>query len=234
MPGIRDRKNRSGAGRTGRLRRWLTIAAQLCVLGLLVWAGNAFSHCVIDILDIEVSPRNEQIVHQVIMTAVAAYAVLVAIPFVPGVEIGLALLVVVGSGLAILVYLATVAGLTASFLTGRFMPQRWLMRVLRALRLHGSVALLEKMSGMAPEARLAFLLERAPSRLLPFLLRHRYVALAALLNIPGNAVIGGGGGIAMIAGISGLYTTPRFLGAVALGVAPVPFLVAVFGATWLG
>jgi hypothetical protein len=36
-------------------------------------------------------------------------------------------------------------------------------------------------------------------------LRRRYIAPALALNIPGNALIGGGGGIALFAGVSGLY-----------------------------
>ena len=47
-------------------------------------------------------------------------------------------------------------------------------------------------------------MESAPTRLLPFLLRYRYVALALAFNLPGNAVLGGGGGIAMMAGLSGI------------------------------
>lgn len=36
----------------------------------------------------------------------------------------------------------------------------------------------------------------------------RYVALAVLLNIPGNVVIGGGGGIAFAAGMTRLFSFP--------------------------
>ena len=75
----------------------------------------------------------------------------------------------------------------------------------------------------APE-RLEFLTERAPSRILPFLLRHRYLALLVVLNLPGNSIIGGGGGIALLAGISGIYRFPAFLLTVLLAVAPVPLV----------
>jgi hypothetical protein len=60
----------------------------------------------------------------------------------------------------------------------------------------------------------------------PFLVRHRFIALAIVLNIPGNIIIGGGGGIAMIAGMSGLYSLPRYLLTVAIAVAPIPFVIS--------
>jgi hypothetical protein len=45
------------------------------------------------------------------------------------------------------------------------------------------------------------------------------------LNIPGNIVIGGGGGIAMIAGLTGLYSFPRYLLTIAIAVAPIPLAI---------
>lgn len=60
---------------------------------------------------------------------------------------------------------------------------------------------------------------------MPRLLRHRYLALAVALNLPGNTLLGGGGGIALMAGLSGLYPMPAYLTTVAIAVAPVPLLV---------
>jgi hypothetical protein len=45
------------------------------------------------------------------------------------------------------------------------------------------------------------------------------------LNLPGNTLLGGGGGIALMAGLSGLYPMPAYLTTVAIAVAPVPLLV---------
>jgi hypothetical protein len=63
----------------------------------------------------------------------------------------------------------------------------------------------------------------------PFLLRHRYLALAIALNLPGNFLLGGGGGIALLAGVSRLYAVPGFLATVTCAVAPVPLAVLMFG-----
>ena len=63
-------------------------------------------------------------------------------------------------------------------------------------------------------------------------LRHRHLMLALLVNLPGNAVIGGGGGILMLSGLSGLFTLPRLLLTLALAVAPVPLVVWAFDLGW--
>jgi len=57
-------------------------------------------------------------------------------------------------------------------------------------------------------------------------LRHRYLALAVLFNLPGNMLIGGGGGIALIAGMSGLYRSTNYFITVTLAVAPVPLIIS--------
>ena len=48
--------------------------------------------------------------------------------------------------------------------------------------------------------------------------------------MPGNVLIGGGGGIAMVAGLSRLYSLAGFLLAVGVAVAPVPLAVTL--AAW--
>ncbi len=79
------------------------------------------------------------------------------------------------------------------------------------------------------EQRFEVLIEHAPKRIVPMLLKHRYIAIIVALNVPGNAVIGGGGGIALLAGMSGLFTLPRFVSAVALAALPVPLFVMLGG-----
>jgi len=51
--------------------------------------------------------------------------------------------------------------------------------------------------------------------------------VAAAFNIPGNALIGGGGGIALVAGMSGLFRLPTYILMVAIAISPIPlFLLA--------
>jgi hypothetical protein len=54
------------------------------------------------------------------------------------------------------------------------------------------------------------------------LLRHRCIALAILFNTPGNALLGGDGGIALAAGASRLVSVRAFLLTLLVAVAPVP------------
>ena len=82
---------------------------------------------------------------------------------------------------------------------------------------------------MTAEQRFEVLIEHAPKRVVPVLLKHRYIAIIVALNVPGNAVIGGGGGIALLAGLSGLFTFPRFLASVSLAALPVPLIVLIGG-----
>jgi hypothetical protein len=46
-----------------------------------------------------------------------------------------------------------------------------------------------------------------------------------LINLPGNMLVGGGGGIALVAGMTRLFSWPAFLLTVAVAVAPVPLLI---------
>ncbi len=49
------------------------------------------------------------------------------------------------------------------------------------------------------------------------------------LNIPGNTLIGGGGGISLAAGMSRLFRVWRFLLVLAIAVAPVPLIIVLTG-----
>jgi hypothetical protein len=51
------------------------------------------------------------------------------------------------------------------------------------------------------------------------------LALAILLNLPGNALIGDGGGIGLIAGMSGIITYPKYLLLLTVAISPVPILI---------
>jgi hypothetical protein len=90
--------------------------------------------------------------------------------------------------------------------------------------------LVARAAPLSRDARLALLLDGAPPRLVALALRRRYVALALALNIPGNALIGGGGGIALLAGVSGLFAPVPTVLAFAIAVSPVPLAIALLGA----
>jgi len=210
-----------------------SVIVKLICLVLLIVVANIAVGWVVDALHFEIRPSNEDMVHRMITICAVAYAVLIAVPFVPGVEIGLTLIGMFGPRIVFLVYVTTLGGLAIAFTAGRLIPLTGLIRLLRDLQFQRASRLLEIIEPMDGADRLAFMVSKAPNRLLPFLLRHRYFALAIVINLPGNIVIGGGGGIALMAGVSRLYSVPGFLATIVLAVAPVPLAILLYGTTFL-
>jgi len=122
-----------------------------------------------------------------------------------------------------------VAALAISWLIGRMLPVGLIAALFGALGLQRAKGLVHSLEPLSAEHRLKVLIENAPKRIVPVLLKHRYIAVFVALNVPGNAIIGGGGGIALLAGISGLFTFPLFLASVSLAALPVPLVVFLTG-----
>lgn len=196
----------------------LRLAAKLALIAALAVGAMLL----LDWADARAHQDGSALMAGVLLTLLVAYALLLAIPFAPGIEVGLALLMAKGADIAPYVYLATVSGLTLAFLAGRFLPDRWLASTFADLRLARAAALVERLGPMTREERLAHLTERLPRWLRPLVGPWRYLLLALLLNVPGNAAVGGGGGIAFAAGYSRLFHPGLSLLAFVLGVAPVP------------
>jgi len=208
--------------------RWRALLKLFCLI-LLIIAANYAVDWIVDALKFEYRPKNEDFVHRMIMISAIVYALLIAIPFVPGVEIGLTLIGMLGPAILLLVYLSTLAGLMLSFVVGRLISIKALILLLEELRFHRAGQLLRTIEPMKGADRLAYLVSKTPNRLVPFLLRHRYLALAIVINLPGNILLGGGGGIAMIAGTSKLFSPLGYLITIALAVSPVPLAILFFG-----
>jgi hypothetical protein len=186
-------------------------------------------HMIRDALDLQIRPDNEQQVHKAIMIGTVAYVALLAIPFVPGAEIGIALLAGFGAAIAPLIYVCTVAAMMLAFTVGRFLPISALEQVLQVLRMRRAADLVAHAAPLSKDERVAMLLEGRSKRVLQLALQYRYVAMAVAVNMPGNSIIGGGGGIMIIAGLSGIFTpVPTFL-TVILAVSPVPLAVIFLG-----
>ncbi len=199
----------------------LRVAALLAFVVAATWGA----HVVRDALNLQIMPETEQQVHRAIMLGALAYVGLLAMPFVPGAEIGLAMLAAFGAAIAPLVYAATVLALSLSYTLGRMLPLTALARLFATLRMQRAADLVTRAAPLPRAERLAMLLEGAPPRVLALALRQRYLALALALNIPGNALVGGGGGIALLAGLSGLFAPLPTLLTFAIAVCPVPLAV---------
>lgn len=210
-------------------RRWIRIVVLALIYGGLLAGGHWGSQWLIGLVGVDLSPDANSHARHLVMAVIILYTALMAMPFVPGIEISLALLATFGSDVAMVLYAATVVALTFSYLIGRLLPVRLIAVLFGAIGLHRAENLVLHLKPMSREQRLETLISHAPKRIVPMLLKHRYIAVAVMLNVPGNAIIGGGGGIALLAGISGLFTFPRYLAVVSLAVLPVPLAIMLMG-----
>jgi len=214
--------------------RLLRLILVLGAIVVIAYFANQAGDWISQWLNAEIMPENESVIFGATIAAIILYAMLISLPFVPGVEIGLGLFVMFGTPMAIPVYISTITGLTLGFIIGRLVPEKVLCGCFDFLGMTRISHTLRDMMRMPVQERLTLLVERAPSRFVPFLLRHRYIAIAVAFNIPGNSVIGGGGGIAFVAGLSRLFSFPLYLLAVTIGVSPVVILFLIFGPSIFG
>ncbi|MCP1676311.1 hypothetical protein J2T57_003470 [Natronocella acetinitrilica] len=138
--------------------------------------------------------------------AAAAYAFLLAIPFVPAMEIGLLLMALFGPAGAVTAYVATVVGLNLAYGVGRVLSQskRPVSRIHLAKR--PLPAWLQSIARRLPRNTGCVLM------------------LGVLLNVPGNTIVGGGGGIALTYGATRALSWPRFALTVAIATSALPIL----------
>jgi hypothetical protein len=157
-----------------------------------------------------------------LLLLVLIYATTLALPFVPGMELGALLMLALGPRGVVLVYVASLVGLSVSYAVGRWLPARWAPTGLPSVdpdtpRVDTTSLLHTLVSGPCMKRWL-------PARFGTWLATHRYLALAIGLNLPGNMVIGGGGGIALLCGLSRQYRYRRFLATIAVAISPLPIL----------
>lgn len=200
------------------------------LLAAAVWAslvvfGHYLSHLSMSEVEATLAALREGMGMGALAMSAITLAILLGLPFVPSVEMGLLMMTVFGREGAVAAWLATIAGLSLAFAAGRYMPSaaasRWLER-------QGLIAPHDE--APAPGPALERLLDRtrigrAGGRVASFLLSHRYLLFAALINLPGNSVLGGGGGIALVCGFSRLYRWPWFVLTTGLASLPIPLLV---------
>ena len=206
---------------TSKTRLFLKISLIVGFVVLLNYGGSL----VVRQINFQLWPMHERLMIIMLWFSIVVYVFWMAIPFVPGIELGLALMVMLGPRGVVLIYLCTLLSLSLSFTIGRLVPVNVFARFLGWLHLHRAQDLLLKLEPLNSEDRLDFLLTTAPSKVIPFLVKHRYLVIAVALNLPGNALIGGGGGIGLISGISRLYPFPKYLLLVSLAITPLPLLV---------
>ncbi len=209
----------------GNAIEWAAGLAKLGAIVLIVVLANFWVSWLIDRLEIQIWPEYLEIVNRTVLIGVALYTALMATPFLPAIEIGLALMLVLGIKGVVVIYVCTLVALTISFGLGRVLPAHLLVSLLRWLSLGRAAKLLETFDATPAARRLDLLAGNTQGRIGPALLRRRYLLLAVLLNLPGNALLGGGGGIAMMAGMSRIYSFPAYLSSIVIGTLPGPILL---------
>ncbi len=160
---------------------------------------------------------------QALLICALFYLILLSVPFVPGVEIGLLIMAAFGKDGVITVYIATVGGLSLAYFFGNFFPHLWKKAGFinfDSLKFPTKKEDAFSESGAPwPHALKLFF------SIIPWVIRYRYISLALLINLPGNAIFGGGGGISFISGASGKFKWFWFIGTLMLATLPVPLLV---------
>ncbi len=209
---------RSLLKRAWALRRVIALYALALAAGWL--AGEYLRNVAIP----EMRPMNEPLIHLIVMGALLAFVLAAAIPFVPGAEIGFALLLLFGGKASPIVYAGMVGALVLSFCIGRFVPLHFIVRMVSWLRLKRVAKWAADIEATPITNRPELIASKLTNRFAKQMLRNRYALLAVLINLPGNSILGGGGGLAFLAGASRLYSFWPYLISVLIAVAPFPLL----------
>lgn len=206
-------------------KRLFRIATVLAVIILLNVAGTWLGHQI----NFQLFPRHESMLQGMLLIALLLYILLMATPFMPGIELGLAVMLLIGSKSALLIYLCTLIALSISYIIGRYFPLGIVRRFLKWLYLEKASELVSQLEPLDQHKRLEFLNRKTPTKIAPFLLKHRFVTLAVVLNLPGNALIGGGGGIGLVVGMSKLISFYKYFLVTAVAILPVPLCIYLQG-----
>ncbi|MBL4785597.1 MAG: hypothetical protein JKY49_09230 [Cohaesibacteraceae bacterium] len=194
----------------------------LLLYSVLVAGSWYFAPWFMELVTGEYQPEHDPLLHAMIITTLVIYVCASAIPFVPGAEIGLALLIIFGGKISLLVYGCMVTALLLAWSAGRFIAPQRLAGILNFLGLKKSRDLVLELIPLDDAERKNFMVTKAPHKIVPLLFRYRHAVLILLFNLPGNVLLGGGGGIAFTAGMCRLFSFPAFFASVLIAIIPVP------------
>jgi hypothetical protein len=204
MPGLRNPS----------LRGFVTLFAWVA----LIVCGHALTHIGTAETEMYFSSIQSHLGITGILLMAIVYALLLAVPFVAGVEIGLLMMAVFGVTGVFIAYAGTIVGISLAFWSGRLLPESLIADVLRKFRLKWQTQDLDNLLAQQVGNGWA-------TSVFSRLLDHRYLTLAVLLNCPGNVVLGGGGGLALLSGISRSIKWRKFFTMIVIATTPVPLLV---------
>lgn len=108
-----------------RHRHRLAVAALYGgLIGLGWWISQQWNR----METVDPSTMDPAMLFQILAVSLPVFIITSALPFVPGAEIGLGLMVLFGSKVALLVYGAMVIALTLAYLAGAMVSPDWIVR----------------------------------------------------------------------------------------------------------
>jgi hypothetical protein len=213
---------------------WLRVVLWASILVICVVAVHFFGSWAINFISELNKISGTMSMVGLLAVCLVVYAVLIATPFMPGIEVGIALLLLQGSSVAPFVYLATVVGLMTAYTIGQYVPHAVLKKCFADLNLKRAYAYLDDIEKTPSEDRLAKQRDLLPGWFGKLTVDYRYATIGVLLNVPGTFAIGGGGGILMAAGLSRLFNGWVVLLTLMIATLPVPLLVWIMGVSIIG
>lgn len=179
--------------------------------------------------NVQIWPEHLEVIELMWLAMAVTYIVLMTMPFVPGIEIGFVLMMTLGDGGILLVYLATQLSLSISFWLGHLLPTDKLAGAIKLVGMNKAASLLTRAQNVGCDQRGQWLGRHFDSRIGRWLVNHQSTSLAIAINLPGNAIVGGAGGIGMLVGSSGLLCYRRYALVMAIATAPLPLAMTILG-----
>ncbi len=210
---------------TGTERSALHILLRLAQLGLIVLTLNALGAWAATQTRPDLAVHAGDSLNGLWIAMAVLYTLVMALPFVPGIEIGLAMMLLLGQEGVLLVYLCTQVAMALSYGFGRCVPATLWDRCIASLGLESARPLIAGLETHAAATQWQALVPHRLGRWAAPALRHRHLALALVLNLPGNAAIGGAGGIGMLAGASRQFSFAGYCLSMAVATSPLPLLL---------
>ena len=155
---------------------------------ILLTFGHQLSHVGVHEFQTILSPESLGLSIFSITLAACIYMLVLSLPFVPAIELGLLIMVLFGQPGTIVAYIATIGGLLIAFTSTRFLPASIINKCMAKLGIESDTYDTDSMteSLFVTKPRNTGLAHRIKS----VLIKHRYIMLAASLNMPGNSAIG--------------------------------------------
>lgn len=196
------------------------VAVSIAIWSTLIVAGHGVTHVGENNAETVLLELQQMMGLTGFVLLACIYALVLAMPFVAGMEIGLLIMAIFGVPGVIVAYSGTIIGLNLAFAAGRVLPVSLLDKGLKKLSMRIEYIdfdnLLEQLvKGNGWQHKFG-----------NTLLRNRYLTLALSLNFPGNSFLGGGGGLSVLSGMSHrLIHWPYFALVTIIATLPVPLLI---------